>query len=223
MVASLAADTLGKWSFDDTSSQLTALAASNVIAGASVSGLTMNSFGGQGFDFAGLDSVPGSDHDGYGFGLAAQGVSVMFLHRANYYDGEGPDAVSYTSFGPGGGDVIAQGTAAGLGDGYAPISFAVTAAVGGEVKVESLSVSIAVANPGAALFVGFQEAGALVAGSSVLVGEHPVFTMTSKLNAPVVIRSGQTKTFTISLNSGSVDSMHNVNGFTLNGLVSSSR
>lgn len=216
--ASLQAAVLAEWTFNDTSSQANALSASSVDAGVgSVSGLQMNSSGGFGFDFAGLSNAPSSVHDGYGFG-GAGGESVMFTHRSDYFPGGGPDPVNdYTSWGPGDTGGIAVGTTAGLGNGNAPVSFMVTAGAQ-DVRIDSLTTTIAALNPGAALIVQFQEAGA-AAGTEVTLNGGSGWTNTSLLTSPVVIGAGQTKTFTFNLNSGALNSGHNIDEFVLNGEV----
>lgn len=224
-MSSLQAAVLAEWTFNDNSSLANALSSSNVDAGvSSVSGLQMNSSGGFGFDFAGLNNVPNSVNDGYGFG-GAGGEQVMFTHRADYFDNaavgggpnEKPNANSYTSWGPGDSGGIPQGTTAGLGDGNAPVSFTVSAGAQ-DVRIDSLTTTIAALNPGAALIVGFQEAGA-AAGPTVTLNGGSGWTGTSLLISPVVIGAGQTKTFTFNLNSGSLNSNHNINEFALNGEV----
>jgi len=217
--ASLQAAVLAEWTFNDTSSLANALSSSSVDAGvSSVSGLQMNSAGGFGFDFAGLNNVPNSVNDGYGFGGAGGGVKVMFTHRANYFDGSTvpsprPNTNSYTSFGSG----ASQGTAAGLGNGNAPVSFMVTAGTQ-DLRIDSLTTTIAAANPGSNLIVEFQEVGA-AAGTAVTLNGGSSWTGTSLLTSPVVIGSGQTKTFTLNLNSGALNSFHNIDEFVLNGEV----
>ena len=149
----------------------------------------------------------------------------MFTHRADYFDSsavgggpqEKPDANSYTSFGPGDSGGVPQGTTAGLGDGNAPISFTVTAGAQ-DVRIDSLTTTIAALNPGAALIVGIQEAGA-AAGPTVTLNGGSGWTGTSLLASPVVIGAGQTGTFTINLNSGALNSIHNIDEFVLNGEV----
>ena len=140
------ADTLAVWNFDTGGSSAARLAASNAVAGASVSGLIMNTdAGGYGFEDFGPGAVPESVHDGYGFGGAAPDVYVMFLHRADYFDGSAvpdprPTEEDYTSFGLGDGGTQPQGTTAGLGDGNAPISFTVSALLGQTVTISNLTV-----------------------------------------------------------------------------------
>lgn len=211
--ASAQAALLSEWTFDSGANSTARLASSSVASGTSISGLTMNSSDGFGFRDVGPNAVPNNEHDGFGFGAAAPGVNVMFVHRADYFDGGGTDTVNdYTSFG------TAEGTTAGLGDGNAPISFTVTADAGKTVFVNSLTATCAAANPGATLIVGIQEAGAAV-GTTVTINGASSWTGTAYLTDPVIINAGETKTFTILLNSGALNSNHNIDSFSLDGLV----
>jgi len=206
------ADVLGEWNFDDNTSLATALGSSSVAEGIVVSGLLFN----DSFDFAGLNNIPNSAHDGFGFGgnLSQQ---VAFLHRANYFDTSAvpsprPTVNDFTSFGAG----DEQGTSAGVGNGNAPVSFTVTAAAGSRIEVYSLAVEWL---SGSTLMVGVQEAGAGAGPTVVLDGGNK--TDAAVLNDPVVIEAGETQTFTISLNSGALNSYHNINTFALHGTVES--
>lgn len=203
------ADVLGEWTFDSGANSAERRASTNLSAGVtSLSALEFNTF-----DDVGYGAVPSSEHDGIGFG-GNQGEHVAFIHRANYFDGSAvppKETVSdFTSFGDG----ATQGTSAGLGDGNATVSFTVT--VGAEpLQVESITID-QIHLTSASLIVGFQEAGA-VAGSTVTLNAENSGLGTAYLTTPVVIGAGQTKTFTISLNSGSVNSNHNVSSIQLNG------
>ena len=86
------------------------------------------------------------------------------------------------------------------------------------MSIDSLTTTIAAANPGPDLIVGFQEAGA-AAGTTVTLNAGSSWTGTSLLASPVVIGAGQTKTFTFNLNSGALNSFHNIDEFVLNGEV----
>ena len=206
--SSLCASVLGEWTFNDTSSLENALGSSNVFDDAEISGLKINRSGGFGFGFAGLNHVPADEHDGYGFG-GNGGAQVLFLHRANYYDGAGTDPVNdYTSFGLSPHET--QGTGAADGDGNAPISFTVTAGTQ-PLRVDSLTLDLTSAG---VLFFTFQEAGA-AEGSATTVA--PGTAGTAALASPVIVNAGQTKTFTVNLASYGLDSYHNVNGLQLNG------
>ena len=207
--ASLQAAVLAEWNFNDTASQAAALGATSVAVGTTVSGLSFN----DSFDFAGLNNVPSSVHDGYGFG-GASGANVIFLHRANYFDGDGAppkeNASDYTSW--------ANGASAGTGDilsadGNAPVVFTVTAGVGQTVTLESLTFDRV---GGSDTIIEFQEAGATV-GSGVTLNSNTDFVVA--LAAPVIIGSGQTKSFTFNLNSGALNTSINIDDITLNGTV----
>ena len=214
-LATANADILGEWTFNNRASVATALQSSNLDAGvSSLSSLQFNSSGGFGFDSAGPNNVPNTVNDGYGFG-GNSGEDVAFIHRATYFDGSAvpsprPTADHYTSFG----SASQEGTGADLGDGNAPISFTITAGAQ-DVRVDSLTTDTTTAN--APLIVYFQQAGAS-AGNYVTLNSGNL-TDTVLLSTPVVVGAGLTKTFTINLNSGSLNSGHVVNEFVLNGAV----
>lgn len=207
--ASLQAAVIGVWGFNDTSSQAVALSASSVAAGVTVSGLAFN----DSFDFAGLSNAPNSVHDGYGFGDNG-GAAVVFVHRANYFDGSAvppkENASDYTSWGNGGTDGTGDNLSA---NGNAPVVFTVSADAGQTITLESLTFDL---HSGADTIVQFQAAGAAV-GSSVTLTSNGDFVVA--LNDPVVIASGQSKSFTFNLNSGSLNSSIMLDDITLNGTV----
>lgn len=210
--ASLAnADVLGEWTFDSGASSAELRASTNLSAGVtSLSALEFNTF-----DDVGPGSVPSSEHDGIGFG-GNEGENVAFIHRANYFDGSAvppkETASDFTSFGGG----ASQGTSAGQGDGHATISFTVSAGVE-PLQIESITVD-QIHQTSASLIVGFQEADT-AAGATVTLNVTNNGLGTAYLTTPVVIGAGQTKTFTISLNSGVLNSIHNVNSIQLNGAI----
>ena len=139
---------------------------------------------------------------------------MIFLHRATYFDGSDvpnprPTLDDYTSWG--------QGSAQGTGDdlssnGNAAISFMVEADELSIITVDSLTVDF---TSGAASIWQIQEAGAAQGAGGTLNSGNPLIT--AALNAPVVIGAGETKTFTINVNSGALNSLHNIDGLTLNG------
>ena len=214
--ASVQAALLSEWTFDTGANSTARLASSSVASGTSISGLTMNADSGFGFSDFGPNTVPNNEHDGFGFGGAAAGFDVMFTHRADYFDGSAvpsprPTTDDYTSFGE-------SDTTAGLGNGNAPISFTVTADAGKTVLINSLTATCAAPNPGDTLIVGIQEAGAAV-GTDVTINGASSWTGTANLTNPVIINAGETKTFTIRLNSGALNTKHNIDSFSLDGLV----
>ena len=166
---------------------------------------------------AGVNVVPASEHDGIGFG-GSFGEQAIFIHRANYYDSSPvppkENAANFTSFGPGNGGASAQGTAAGKGDGHAAVSFTITAGAQ-HIQVVSLTMDTTAGN--APLIFNFQEAGT-VAGATVNVNEQ-IRSNTAFLPDPVLIAAGETKTFSINLNSGMLDTRHVINRIVLNGEV----
>lgn len=204
------ADVIGEWTFDTGSTSGGRRAASGLVPGvASLTALEFNTF-----DDVGPGAIPNAMHDGIGFG-GNSGEQVAFIHRAEYFDDSAvpsprPTADDFTSFGAG--DV--QGTTAGEGNGHAPVSFTVTAQAGARIIIYSLAVEWL---SGSALIAGFQEAGA-DAGQTVTLNSGNK-TDAAVLNAPVVIEAGEAKTFTISLNSGALNSFHNINAFALHGSV----
>ena len=214
-VSSLNAAVLGEWNFDNQGTVSTALSSSNLDAGVSIlSSLQFNTSGGFGFDSAGVNAVPDTLNDGYGFG-GNSGEQVAFIHRATYFDGSSvpdprPTVDDYTSFGEG----ALEGTTAALGNGNAPLSFSITAGLQG-LRIDSLMIDTTNAN--ADLIVGFQRAGD-AAGSTVTLNSGNLMD-TADLTSSIVVSAGTSQTFTISLNSGSLNTGHVVNEFVLNGAV----
>lgn len=204
------ADILGEWNFNSGTTSAQLLASSNLNAGVSgLSALTFNTF-----DDFGNNKVPNSVHDGIGFG-GNSGELVAFIHRANYFDGSAvpdprPEADDFTSFGTG----TLEGTSAALGNGNAPVWFTITAGAQA-LRVDSLTISTTTAN--APLIVGFQEAGAAAGNTVILNGGN--LSDRALLSSSIVVAAGQTKTFSISLNSGNLNSGHCVNEFVLNGII----
>lgn len=189
------AATIAEWTFNDNSSLALALGSSNVASGLTVTQLNVNAS----FDFAGLNNVPGSVNDGYGFG-GNSGQNVIFIHRADYFNGGGP----VTTWDSGSSTV-----------GSNPLSFTVTTDSLTTVTLNSLNV--AGLGIGSVHLVRFQEADAAL-------GVSPPGSNTSSiafLSTPVVIGANQSKTFTINLNSGSLNSEHLFNTITLDGIVTS--
>lgn len=195
--------TLAQWTFDDTGSGTqaqrlpVALGSSNVGPGMTASQLFIN----PSHDFAGFANVPGSANDGFGFGDNS-GQAVMFFHRANYFTSAGTTTWGNPNATPGIDTTVVN----------SPISFSVSASGAPSVTIESLTLN-RLAGPD--LLINFQEAGA-TAGASPPAGNQ---SATAFLNSPVVITSGETKTFTVNFNSGFLNSGHSLNNITLNGTV----
>ncbi len=99
-------------------------------------------------------------------------------------------------------------------NGNAPIAFTVTADPFREVRIDSLTID---RTSGAAIIFQFQEAGDTVGPSVTLNSGNSLDD--ALLASPVIIGPGDTKTFTINVNSGNLDSRHNLDAFTLNGKV----
>ncbi|MDB4553640.1 hypothetical protein N9012_04275, partial [Akkermansiaceae bacterium] len=80
--AALHAAVIAEWTFDTGANSAARLASSSVSTGATISGLSFN----DSFTDVGPGAVPNDVHDGFGFG-GNSGDQVIFLHRANYFDG----------------------------------------------------------------------------------------------------------------------------------------
>jgi|TARA_B110000305_G_C19448937_1_gene646573 hypothetical protein len=211
--ALLNAAVIAEWTFDTGADSTARLASSGVPTGATISGLSFNSS----FTDVGPGAVPNDVHDGFGFGGNA-GDQVIFLHRANYFDGSAVPSprltlADYTSWGQG----SAQGTGGNLlSNGNAPISFTIGAGALSSVTVDSLTIDF---TSGGASIWQIQEAGAAEGAQGTLNPGNPLITVA--LNAPVEIGAGESKTFTINVNSGALNSLHNIDGLSLNGTVAS--
>ena len=205
---------LGRWTFDSGESSADLLASSDVAKGAIISGLSFN----DSFTNFGPEAVPKDLHDGFGFG-GNRGDRVIFLHRATYFDSSAvpdprPTVADYTSWGIGSN----QGTGADLSsNGNAAISFTVEADELSIITVDSLTLDF---TSGGACIWQIQEAGAAEGAQGTLNPGNPLLTVA--LNTPVVIGAGETKTFTINVNSGALNSFHNIDGLSLNGFRSPS-
>lgn len=204
------AATVAEWNFNNTGTGTAAqrlsvaMGATSVASGLSVSQLNINAS----FTLAGFNNVPASanNNDGFGFGNAGTPAnSVIFIHRANYFNGENLGVTTW------GNPVNTPGvntTVAG-----SPLNFTVT--TDSLTTVTLNSVNIAGLGIGNVFFVGFQEAAAAVGTSSAASNT----SATAFLTNPVVIGPNQTKTFTINLNSGNKNTEHTFNTITLDGTV----
>ncbi len=200
---------IAAWTFDTGASSAERRAASNVAQGAAVSTLNFN----DSFTFAGTNATPSCENDGYGFG-GNNGDTVIFINRANYHGGGAP-AGGWTSWGPG----STAGTGSNLAaNGNAPIAFTVTADSVSTVVIDSLILDWTGGQ--SFLTLQFQEAGA-TPGTPVFVpgGTLQDTRFTIPLAAPVVVSPGQTRTFTVNLDSNGLNSYHYVDGLALNGTV----
>ncbi|MDA7869929.1 ATP-binding protein [Akkermansiaceae bacterium] len=210
-ISSTNAEVLAEWTFNTGPTSVERLASGGVAAGALVSGLMLN----QSFTDFGPGAVPNDVHDGFGFG-GNRGDQVIFLHRAEYFDASEvpaprPAEDDYTSWGPG----SSQGTGADLNtNGNAPIAFTVTGDAISTVTIESITVDF---TSGGGIIFGFQEAGDTSGATVTLNGANPLLDV--PLDAPVIVGPGETKTFTININSGALNSLHNIDGISLNGSV----
>ena len=191
MLSSAQAEVLAQWNFDDTTTRETALSVSHVVEGVAMTGLTPH----ESMEFAGLNTVPKSEDDGYGFGRN-EGRQVLFLKRAEQY-----------ASGLWGSD----GTTAVEG---APLSFALQVDAVTAVKIESVIVVYA---NGPNLLLYLQEADADRGAEALLKGERLLEEVS--LEQPLVVRQGESKAFTINLNSGQFSSSHGIDAILLLGEV----
>ena len=191
LLNSAQAEILAQWNFDDTTTKETALSVSHVVDGVAMTLLTPH----ESMEFAGLNAVPKSEDDGYGFGRN-EGRQVLFLKRAEQY-----------ASGLWGSD----GTTAVEG---APLSFALRVDAVTAVKIESVIVVYA---NGPNLLLYLQEADADRGAEALLKGERLLEEVS--LSQPVVVRKGESKAFTINLNSGQFSSSHGIDAIFLLGEV----
>lgn len=214
MAGACPAATVATWTFNSTGSGTTAerlevaLGATNVAGGLTVSRLFVNAS----HDFAGFNNVPGTVNDGYGFGGNAS-QQVLFIHRAEYFN------TSTTPVPRPEGRVTTWGNPANTAGvdtsvANAPLSFTITTDPLTTVTLNHLLVEGT--GQGAQYLVHVQEAGAASVGSPAA----STVSMTVPLASPVVIAAGSSKTITINLNSGNVNSAHIFNTVTLDGTVS---
>lgn len=199
------AATVAEWNFNDTGSGTeaqrmpVALGASSVTSGLTVTPLNINAS----FDFAGFNNLPGSANDGYGFG-GNSGESVIFISRAEYFNGgSGVTTWGSPSDTPGVSTTV----------GNAPLYFTVT--TDSLTTLTLNSVNIVGLGIGGVYLVEFQEAAASVGPVSSASNS----SATAFLASPVIIGPGQSKSFTINLNSGALNSDHVFNTITLDGTV----
>ncbi|MCH7224628.1 PEP-CTERM sorting domain-containing protein [Haloferula sp. A504] len=203
---------IAEWTFTDRSSEATAMASENNATGVTVSRLFIN----DSFRFAGLNNLPPTPHDGYGFGNSTNDI---FIDRASYFDGSTvpsprPIASDYTSFGTppnqGTGDDMSS-------DDNAPFSFTVAAGALYNVTIESLTVDRNGGIGSNVLF--FQEAGASNP-DTVGTGVNTNGEVTVPLfDGPLLINAGETKSFTININSSALDTRLTLDDIILNGSV----
>jgi hypothetical protein len=191
MLSSTQAEVLAQWNFNDTTTEETALSVSHVVDGLALTPLTPHNQ----MEFVGLNQLPKSDVDGYGFGKN-EGRQVLFLKRAEQYTSSlwGRD-----------------GTTAVEG---APLSFALRVDAVTAVKIESVIVVYA---NGPNLLLYLQEADADRGTEALLEGERLLQEVS--LNQPLVVHKGESKAFTINLNSGQFGSSHGIDVIMLLGEV----
>ena len=191
LLNSAQAEVLAEWNFNDTTTKETALSVSHGVDGLSVTGLWLQ----DQIEFVGLNAVPKSEVDGYGFGKN-MGRNLLFLKRAEQ------DASSQW------GDDVTTAVEG------APLSFSLRVDSVTAVRVEGV---IVVHGVGPSLLLYFQKADASRGAEALLKGDR--FLQAVSLDEPIVVRKGESKAFTINLNSGSFGSSHGIDAIFLLGEV----
>jgi hypothetical protein len=191
MLNSAQAEVLAQWNFNDTTTEETALSVSHMVDGLSLTSLTLHNQ----MEFVGLNQVPQSDVDSYGFGND-EGEVVLFLKRAEQYE---------SSLWGESGTTAVEG---------APLSFVLCVDSVTAVKIESV---IVVHGNGPNLLLYLQEADAAHGTEALLKGE--CLLQEVSLEQPLVVRQGESKAFTLNLNSGQFSSSHGINAILLLGAV----
>ena len=191
MLSSAQAEVLAQWNFNDTTTEETALSVSHVVDGLALTPLTPH----DQMEFVGLAKVPKSEIDGYGFGKN-EGRQVLFLKRAEQYA---------SSLWGNDGTTVVEG---------APLSFALRGDAVTAVKIESV---IVVHGNGPNLLLYLQEADAARGPEALLKSE--CLLQEVSLEQPLVVRQGESKAFTLNLNSGQFASSHGIDAILLLGEV----
>ena len=194
---------LSQWTFNNTSSVAAALASSGTATGITVSGLVANTNGKIPFGTIGAGApstiVPFStENDGYGF----QSTNGSIVLRRVFNSDETKTTMGLYSSSA----VSVQ-----------PFSFTLTANSGFDVTLNSITATMVSSNN--ALTFGLQEASnSVYDGNNVsdFVGGTDTLT---KAVTPITVTSGNTKTITLFLSSGSYDSINEVNSFLIDGTV----
>lgn len=199
---------VASWTFNTGTTSAARLASSNVSAGLTVTALQMNPKA----DDVGVGANPNTVNDGFGFG-GNSGEQVMFFHRANYFNNSTtPTPRPEGRFTTWGGPNIATGV--GTTVDLSPMSFTVTTDASTTVTIHSISTN----SVGGAYIAHFQEAGALP-GAATVADSSNGFDVTPTLNVPVVLLPNSSKTFTVSWNSGNLNSSTLLNQIDLNATV----
>ncbi|MEM1165556.1 MAG: hypothetical protein AAGI30_04625 [Planctomycetota bacterium] len=199
------AQAIGAYTFNAGPTSADRLMPSNVPAGVTLSSLELASNGT--LEDAGVNAVPNSTNDGFGFG-GNLGEQVMFWHRAA--------SGATSSWGSLNNPSTANTTVAEPGD-TASMSFIVTAGANEVVAVEGVIVqAILASSPD--FFVACQPAGGL---SPAVLGtaSAPFRVADSRFGAPLVILPGQSQDFTIAWNSGNFNQSFALNQITVVGSV----
>lgn len=220
--ASLSADVLAKWTFENKSGAYDGERLANVMSASAVrpgisemGNLTMNPSFGYALGFDGRSAVPDEvepNNDQFGFfgndnGTRGVFSDIIALHRAS-----NPDAGVPSSWG--------NATKSGTSVEGATMSFTVTADASSDVAIESLTIE---RKKGGPMLIQFNAAGAVASSAYSKLGPQSGDTVVVSLNgAPIVVPAGETKTFVIQLNSGAHNQTHLINEIALNGSMARS-
>lgn len=203
-VSSVHGDVLTSWTFNTGATSTERLASSGTVSGLTVSQLFIN----DNHEDFGVNVLPNSDRDGFGFG-GNNFEQVMFFHRANYFNGTPPPAGERTTWGNPGSSLGVDTTVL-----NAPISFSVSTDASTSATIESLFFNT---SGGSATILYFQEAGATAGSPASTNPPGSFFDATALLNAPIVIGPSETIIFTLNANSAALNSGHIVNQLDLQG------
>ena len=217
--ASLSADVLAKWTFENKAGSYDGERLDNVMSASAVrsglfevGNLTMNASFGPVLGFGDRSSIPDEsepNNDQFGFygnDNGTQGVfsDVIALHRAS-----NPDGGVTSSWGN------AARVEASVAD--ATMFFTVSADAGSDVTIESLTVE---RKKGGAMLIQFNPEGAVTSPDYATLGSQSGDSVVVSLNGgPILVQARQTKTFMIQLNSGAHNQTHLINEIALNGSV----
>ncbi|MEM7682333.1 MAG: PEP-CTERM sorting domain-containing protein [Planctomycetota bacterium] len=199
---------LGSFTFDTGATPAERLESSGVLAGLGLSSLGVDSNGT--LESAGVNALPSSTNDGFGFGGNA-GNQVMFWDRA---------AGGVTSSWGGQGNPDTANTTTDIAGRIAGMNFTVTADAGQIVTVDDVFLQ---AQGSPAYIVAFQAAGGL---NNTPINSNDTSSDTNQearasLGGPFVILPGQSQEFTIAWNSGGFNQRVLLNQIDLNGTVTS--
>ncbi|MEM6748859.1 MAG: dockerin type I domain-containing protein [Planctomycetota bacterium] len=201
---------LGSYTFDTGATSAERLDSSGVASGLTLSSLGLGSNGT--LEDAGVNALPGSTNDGFGFGGAGAN-QVMFWDRA----ANGVTSSWGTFATPGTSNPDGANTTVATADNIAGMNFTITADAGQIVTVEDVFISA----PGSPDYlVAFQPAGDLGPDvNSADTSNDGADDARAAIGGPFVILPGQSQDFTIAWNSGGFNQRILLNQIDVNGSV----